>query len=141
MGNSLLAAHPIRAQLTNNLELIRAGQPYRVRGGKGRAEATERGLLTGNGPDAKVKERGTCVYLRGLPGTTLSHHLAQVFESYGLRVTTENEHPIRQIYRKTPTSRFLVRLSTTASAHRLVRDFHMTERFGPGYIVRAQVVY
>jgi len=141
MGNSRLAAHPLRAQLTSDQNIVKAGQPYRARGEKGRAEAVERGLLTGNGPDARVKERGTCVYLSGLPGTTLSYDLRQVFDSYGLRVTAEDEHPVRHIYRKTPTSRFLVRLSTVAGAHRLVRDFHMTERFGTGYIVRAQVVY
>ncbi|KAG8722398.1 hypothetical protein FRC08_002879 [Ceratobasidium sp. 394] len=99
MQNSRLAAHPLRAHLTTEENIVRAGQPYRVRGEKGRAEAVERGILTGNGPDARVKERGTCVYLWGLPGTTVSYDLRQIFESYGLRVTAEAEHPVRQIYR------------------------------------------
>ncbi|QRW00288.1 hypothetical protein RhiJN_28306 [Ceratobasidium sp. AG-Ba] len=141
LQSSRLAAHPLRARITKEIDIIRAGQPFRARGEKGRVEATERGLLTGNGPDARVKERGTSVYLWGLPGTTYSHDLARVLEPYGLRVTAEDEYPVRQIHRKTPTARFLVRLSTTSGAHRLVRDFHMTERFGPGYTVRAQVIY
>jgi hypothetical protein len=99
LRDSLLAAHPLRAQVTSELDIIKAGQPYRARGEKGRAEAAERGLLTGNGPDAKVKERGTNVYLWGLPGTTLSYDLIRLFDSYGLRVTAEDEQPVRQIYR------------------------------------------
>jgi RNA recognition motif-containing protein len=99
MRESVLAAHPIRAQVTSDLDIIKAGQPFRARGEKGRAEAAERGLLTGNGPDAKVKERGTNVYLWGLPGTTLSYDLIRLFDSYGLRVTAEDEQPVRQIFR------------------------------------------
>lgn len=141
LRGSKLAGHELRAQKTDEQNLIDAGQPSRSRGQKGRAEASERGLVDGHGPDAKLKERGTNVYLWGLPGRMFAPELVKLFDSYGLRVTAEETRPIQKIERKSPTSRFLVRLTTVSGAHRLVRDFHMTEKFGAGYLVHAQVVY
>ena len=79
--------------------MIRAGFPARARGEKGRAEAAERGLVSGNGPDAKLKERGSNVYVWGLPGTVTAPGLAKIFDSYGLKETSEERLPVRKIVR------------------------------------------
>lgn len=47
----------------------------RVRGRKGREEATERGVLTGTGPDANVLQPGKNVVIYGLPGRLTSDGL------------------------------------------------------------------
>lgn len=99
LGTSVVAAHRIRAQLTEEADMLRAGFPPRTRGEKGRAEAVERGLISGNGPDAKLKERGSNVYIWGLPGTITASDLAKIFDSYGLKVTAEERLAVRKIFR------------------------------------------
>lgn len=42
--------------------------PRRTRGAQGRAEAAERGLITGDGPRGGVKNTGKNVVIWGLPG-------------------------------------------------------------------------
>ncbi|KAF8710680.1 hypothetical protein RHS03_02153, partial [Rhizoctonia solani] len=141
LRGSVIAGYTIRAQKTDEQNLVNAGLPPRTRGPRGRAQAQERGLASGNGPDAKLIKRQKNVYMWGLPGRMLEPELAKIFEPYGLRVTDEEPRSIQKLERKAPTSRFVVRLMTTAGAHRLVRDFHMTEKFGAGYLVHARVVY
>ncbi|CAE6433245.1 unnamed protein product [Rhizoctonia solani] len=141
LRDSVIAGHTIRAQKTDEQNLVDAGLPPRTRGFRGRAEAQERGLASGNGPDAKLINRQKNVYMWGLPGRTLGPELVKLLDPYGLRVTAEEPRPIQKLERKAPTSRFVVRLTTIAGAHRLVRDFHMTEKFGAGYLVHARVVY
>ncbi|CAE6515384.1 unnamed protein product [Rhizoctonia solani] len=141
LRDSVIAGYTIRAQKTDEQNLVDAGLPPRTRGPRGRAEAQERGLASGNGPDAKLINRQKNVYMWGLPGRILGPELVKLLDPYELRVTAEEPRPIQKLERKAPTSRFVVRLTTIAGAHRLVRDFHMTEKFGAGYLVHARVVY
>jgi RNA recognition motif-containing protein len=99
LRGSTLAGHAIRAQKTDEQQVIDAGLPARTRGPKGRAEALERGLTNGYGPDAKLRERGNNVYLWGLPGTTLAPELTKLFDSYGLRVTVEEPQAVQKLER------------------------------------------
>lgn len=99
LNSSTLAGHTLWAYMTNEQNLINAGHPPRTRGPKGRAEAQERGLMNGHGPDAKLRERGNNVHLWGLPGTMLAPELTKLFDPYGLRVTTEEPQPVQKVER------------------------------------------
>ncbi|CAE6528558.1 unnamed protein product [Rhizoctonia solani] len=99
LRDSVIAGHTIRAQKTDEQNLVDAGLPPRTRGPRGRAEAQERGLTSGNGPDAKLINRQKNVYMWGLPGRTLGPELTKLFDPYGLRVTAEEPRPIQKLER------------------------------------------
>jgi RNA recognition motif-containing protein len=99
LRNSVIAGHTIRAQKTDEQNLVNAGLPPRTRGPRGRAQAQERGLASGNGPDAKLINRQKNVYMWGLPGRVLGPELVKLFEPYGLRVTDEEPRSIQKLER------------------------------------------
>ncbi|CAE6425998.1 unnamed protein product [Rhizoctonia solani] len=99
LRGSVIAGHTIRAQKTDEQNLVNAGLPPRTRGPRGRAEAQERGLASGNGPDAKLINRQKNVYMWGLPGRTLGSELTKLFDPYELRVTAEEPRAIQKLER------------------------------------------
>lgn len=141
----------------------------RTRGVKGRLEAAERGLYTGNGPNG-MSGRGKGVVLYGLPGKLTPGGLHTYLRNFKLASAEAGQHEIVKLdtpcvsklylasplltgcpvlfcrnIRLTLKSRFYVRLNSVAEAHRLVRELHMTffERniYENKYPLRAQVVY
>ncbi|KZS99256.1 hypothetical protein SISNIDRAFT_480819 [Sistotremastrum niveocremeum HHB9708] len=117
----------------------------RTRGAKGRQEAIQRGLITGDGPDAGIAERGKSVVIWGLPPRVRLDKLREFLNNGRL-----SSEPTLAVVDPPPdgyssTSRVLVQTKSISDAHRLVRDFHRTfytpETFGEAYEIRAQVVY
>ncbi|KAF8590591.1 hypothetical protein K439DRAFT_1627841 [Ramaria rubella] len=121
--------------------------PGRTRGADGRREAMNRGILTGNGPDAGVRDRGKSVVIWGLPGKLTSEGLREHLKEVRLAGSADIKEDIVKIEpdgRPSYTSRHYVRTLSISEAHRLVRHFHMTpySRGGPvEYMMRARVVY
>ncbi|OBZ75045.1 hypothetical protein A0H81_04246 [Grifola frondosa] len=58
--------------------------PPRNRGAEGRAEAAERGLITGNGPDAGVTNGGRNVVMWGLPSRITQENVRDMLKSFKL---------------------------------------------------------
>lgn len=72
-------------------------RPGRSRGVQGRAEAMNRGVLDGNGPDAGVTERGKNVVVWGLPGKLTTDQLRQYLKSSRLGNTQGGKEEILKI--------------------------------------------
>ncbi|EPT06196.1 hypothetical protein FOMPIDRAFT_1034132 [Fomitopsis schrenkii] len=121
----------------------------RTRGVKGRLEAAERGLFTGNGPNGMSTGQGKGVVIYGLPGKLTPGGLRTYLRNFKLASAEAGQQEIVKLEtpnkRLTLKSRYYVRLSSVAEAHRLVRELHMTffERniYENKYPIRAQVVY
>ncbi|KAF9466362.1 hypothetical protein BDZ94DRAFT_1280997 [Collybia nuda] len=123
--------------------------PSRMRGVKGRAEASERGIVTGNGPHAGITNCERHVVIKGLPGRISLQTLENTLRSYQLAETRGGRPRIVKVPLPkdvfTMYSRFLVTLKSEAEAHRLVRDLHYTyfdqKTFGTKHRLFARVVY
>lgn len=63
------------------------GIPVRGRGAKGRGEATERGVLTGDGPRAGLLSSGKNVVIWGLPGKLTNEGLKGFLQNFKLAGT------------------------------------------------------
>ncbi|KAF8162936.1 hypothetical protein B0H34DRAFT_693481 [Crassisporium funariophilum] len=117
--------------------------PQRHRGVKGRADATNRGML-GSGPSAGFVS-GKTVTLYGLPGKALKRdvsRMVQGFELAGTEETSVLQAPIPE--RKfSMYSRFVVLLASESEAERLVRKLHLTPYKGieSAPIVHAEIIH
>jgi hypothetical protein len=88
-----MAGFPLDVVLTGSLDNI----PGRSRGAKGRENAMNRGVITGNGPDAGVRERGKNVVVWGLPGRLTPEDLREYLKGFRLAGSTSGEHDIIKI--------------------------------------------
>ncbi|KAI0928481.1 hypothetical protein AcW1_005717 [Taiwanofungus camphoratus] len=123
---------------------------HRVRGVKGRLEAAERGLITGNGPAGGVKDSARGVVIWGLPGKMTPDSLKDYLKNFKLAGLEAGKVPIIKLEvadapKFALRSRHYVCLASVSEAHRLVRKLHMTfyrpEVHGERYSLRAHVVY
>ncbi|KAI0331126.1 hypothetical protein GY45DRAFT_1322836 [Cubamyces sp. BRFM 1775] len=132
----------VRARASNTLPEL-----PRSRGTKGLLEAGQRGAITGNGPSGGVTGSGRNVVLYGLPGRMVPVMLADSLRKFKLAGSEFGREAIVKLEQQgaTSTSRFLVRASSVAEAHRLVRAFHMRpwrpDLNGDKYMARAFVVW
>lgn len=85
-----MAGFPLDVAITHSLDDI----PGRSRGAKGREDAMKRGVITGNGPDAGVRERGKNVVLWGLPGKLASEALREHLKKFRLAGSASGEEDI-----------------------------------------------
>ncbi|KII88588.1 hypothetical protein PLICRDRAFT_110952, partial [Plicaturopsis crispa FD-325 SS-3] len=144
LQNASVSSIPITAQSAPSPN---DAPPTRTRGAKGRAEAVQRSIITGNGPNGGIWGNEKCVVMWGLPGKleadALKKHLADftlASSEGGQREVIRLDGAYFSLY-----SRHLVRLESVAEAHRLVRQKHMTyyerEEKGEKYLIHARVVY
>jgi len=126
------------------------GIPVRGRGQRGRGEATERGVLTGNGPRAGLLSAGKNVVIWGLPGKLTNEALKGYLQNFKLAGTEGGRKEFMRIEPSSPSafsrgSKHLIRMSSEAEAHRMVRSLHMTyfepEVHKRKYLIRASVIY
>ncbi|KAK7693396.1 hypothetical protein QCA50_002964 [Cerrena zonata] len=142
LGGSRIEAELVRPHDFNS------GGFTRTRGIKGRAEAAERGLFDGTGPNAGLTRNGANVLITGLPGkstvdiirTFVRSYKPAGFEDKGDVIKVELPH-----MRMAVTASFVVRLASVSEAHRLVRNLHMvyyrSDLFHEKYPLRAHVIY
>ncbi|KAI0797931.1 hypothetical protein C8Q75DRAFT_801839 [Abortiporus biennis] len=121
----------------------------RSRGVKGRAEAAERGLVTGEGLGAGVASCGKSVVVYGLPGKMTVDAMKAFLKIFNLAETDNGEQSVVKI-EPTPgvftlISKFLVRAANESEAQRIVRKVHNTlfqsDIWGDKYQVKARVLY
>ncbi|KAI8998580.1 hypothetical protein BD414DRAFT_512189 [Trametes punicea] len=120
----------------------------RSRGIKGRLEAAQRGIITGNGPSGGVTSSGRNVVLYGLPAKVIPAVLVEALRSFKLAGTEFGKEVVVKLETQnqvTTSSRFLVRMSSISEAYRLVRTFHMQlwrpDLHGDKFLLRAFVVW
>ncbi|CAL1704483.1 unnamed protein product [Somion occarium] len=123
-------------------------QPGRTRGARGKAQAVERGLFLGDGPDAGLTRAGTNVLLTGLPGKSTADIIKQYVRTFKLAGYEDKGDVIKvdlPVSRMAVTASFVVRLASMSEAHRLVRRLHMTfyrsDLFFEKYPLKAHVIY
>ncbi|KAG2367472.1 hypothetical protein BDR07DRAFT_1350959 [Suillus spraguei] len=106
---------------------------------------TQRKIFSGNGPHGGISSRMKHVVIWGLPGQIPGEVVENYLRDFRLdniddMVFTYSTANMSSFY-----SRYLVRPTSTAEAHRLVRQLHMSyfqpERWGRRYQLRARVVY
>lgn len=163
-GNTLGGSR-IEAKLVRSTEVSSTGS--RTRGIKGKAEAAERGLFDGRGPNAGLTRNATNVVISGLPGKSTSDIIKGLVKPYKLAgyedkgdiikvdlyvvsltppfFGTDLRNTYSPVQKMAVTSSFVIRLATVSEAHRLVRDLHMTlyrpDLFLEKYPVKAHVIY
>jgi len=120
--------------------------PARVRGQKGREEAAQRAIVTGNGSRGGIWDNGKSVVICGMPNKMSVDGVRKFLKNYKLaggQGEVVKMDPIQKSF--TPFSRIFVRLTSQSEAYRLVRNIHMTY-FEPGawddkYLIRARIIY
>jgi len=146
LQKSHISTFPIKAMSSsppNN------GPPSRMRGAKGRTEAVNRGIITGNGPHGGMLNPSRNVVIWGLPGRLTRAQLRDFLKDCNVPDTDESRMEIVKLHRTDDSfsifSRHLVRLQSMALAHHLVRLLHMTYfeegKWGRQYQIRARVIY
>ncbi|KAG5647204.1 hypothetical protein DXG03_001163 [Asterophora parasitica] len=117
----------------------------RSRGNKGRAQAAERGAITGNGLHGHFPNAHRNVVMWGLPGRLEPKDLENALHDFKLAKSQKGEMTIVKVAiphdRFSMFSRFLVTMSSVSEARRLVRQFHMTSWAGGKQLIRAQVLH
>jgi hypothetical protein len=142
----------------------------RSRGLKGRGEASERSIVSGNGSQGGITDVGRSVLLSGLPGKISTSAVRRYLKDYNLMggqaevvkleswVSSSSFDVLSCPFTLVPspshfhrssksalTSRVLVRLSSASEAFRLLRNLHMTnyepEVWKDRYIIRARLIY
>ncbi|KAI9510242.1 hypothetical protein F5148DRAFT_1338351, partial [Russula earlei] len=117
----------------------------RSRGIKGREEASERSIVTGNGSQGGITDGGRSVLLSGLPGKISPGVVRRVLKNYKLMGGEAEVVKLEADVKGAMTSRVLVRLSSASEAFRLVRDLHMTNYeprvWQDKYIIRARLIH
>ncbi|KAG2349677.1 hypothetical protein BDR05DRAFT_923325 [Suillus weaverae] len=109
------------------------------RSGHGRLDrtGTQRKVFSGNGPHGGISSRMKHVVIWGLPGKISEEAVENYLREHDFTYSATNTFSLY--------SRYLVRPTSTAEAHRLVRQLHMTyyepEHWGRRYQLRARVVY
>jgi len=111
---------------------------------EGRGDAVSRGVAFGDGPDAGLSDRGMNVLMTGFPGKIGEHKIQKIYlEHFDLRKNVESVIKLHEDH--VLTSRFLVRASSVAEAHRIVRERHLLpyrpQEHGTKYVIRARVIY
>jgi len=116
-----IGAARISANAHNGSSLL-----VRMRGFKGRAQAAERGVLSGNGPSAGLSAGSMNVTLSGFPNWVSVAYVKQFLKSYRLAGTTDGQKEVVKLdaVTKESSARFLIRLVSSSEAHRLVRKVH-----------------
>ncbi|GLB35418.1 hypothetical protein LshimejAT787_0209830 [Lyophyllum shimeji] len=133
---------PIKAQAVDFQE---GGLP-RTRGSKGRAEASARGAIQGNGPRGNFPNTERNVVIWGLPGKLDPQELEEKLRDFKLARTQKGHATIVKLDipedRFTMFSRFVVTMASVSEARRLVRQLHMTEwpNAKKKALIRAQVL-
>ncbi|GJE86928.1 RNA recognition motif domain-containing protein [Phanerochaete sordida] len=148
LHGSIIAGHEVTATSIADDDSEEMLQP-RARGVKGRVQAAERGVTTGDGPAGGTKSGGSNVVLYGLPGRMTPEAAWYYLSGFKLAGATARDKDIIKLpsasEKATLTSKFQVRLASSAEAHRLVRKLHETyyepEIFDMRYRVRARVIY
>ncbi|KAI0005958.1 hypothetical protein BJV74DRAFT_8130 [Russula compacta] len=117
----------------------------RSRGLKGREEASERSIVSGNGSQGGITDGRRSVLLSGLPGRISSDVVRRFLKNYKLMGGQAEVVKLEANLKGSLTSRVLVRLSSPSEAFKLLRNLHMTNYepgiWGDKYTIRAQVVY
>ncbi|EIN07428.1 hypothetical protein PUNSTDRAFT_114870 [Punctularia strigosozonata HHB-11173 SS5] len=121
-------------------------RPSRSRGVQGRAEAEERGVITGNGPNGGITGRGKTVALWGLPWKITSEQVKLNLKGFQFAASGDEVYKLDKAgIENHSQSRHIVRLASASEAHRLVRRLHLTywskEMYGTKFLVRARVIY
>ncbi|KAH9981369.1 hypothetical protein BGW80DRAFT_1454259 [Lactifluus volemus] len=116
----------------------------RSRGLKGREEASERSIVSGNGCQGGITDVGKSVLLSGLPGKITTDAVRWFLKNYKLMGGKAEVVKLDAKSRSSLTARILVRLSSTSEAFRLVRNLHMTnyepDTWEDKYTIRAQLI-
>lgn len=138
-----LCGIPVKAQA---IDFQEGGLP-RSRGSKGRAEASARGAIQGNGPRGNFPNTERNVVIWGLPGKLSTQELEDKLRGFTLARTQKGHATIVKLEppedRFTMFSRFVITMTSVSEARRLVRQLHMTEwpKTGKGKaLIRAQVL-
>jgi len=118
----------------------------RSRGLKGREEASERTIVSGNGIQGGITDVGRSVLLSGLPGRMSTDTVRRFLRNYKLMGGQAEVVKLEPNMKSSIlTSRVLVRLSSASEAFRLVRNVHMTnyepDTWEDKYTIRAQLIY
>ncbi|KAI9466131.1 hypothetical protein BJY52DRAFT_328106 [Lactarius psammicola] len=117
----------------------------RSRGLKGREEASERSVVTGNGTQGGITDGGRSVLLSGLPGRISAESVRRFLKDYKLMGGQAEVVKLETHTKTVMTSRVLVRLSSASEAFRLVRNVHMTkyepDTWEDKYNIRAQFIH
>lgn len=79
LRRSVLGGKTVRPKPLNQVS-----REFRGRGSKGLLEAGQRGIITGDGPDAGLSGGGKNVLICGLPGKTLPAQVADRLRNYKL---------------------------------------------------------
>ncbi|KAG1891227.1 hypothetical protein F4604DRAFT_400005 [Suillus subluteus] len=129
---------------------IRAVSAPTPRSGHGQLDrtGTQRKVFSGNGPHGGISSRMKHVVIWGLPGKISEEAVENYLRDFRLD-NVDGKNGAVKVELATNTfslySRYLVRPTSTAEAHRLVRQLHMTyyepEHWGRRYQLRARVVY
>lgn len=67
---------------TTSVPSLNDNTPIRSRGRRGRDEAMERGIITGDGPNAGITDRGKSVVIYGLPGKMTAESLRSYLKTF-----------------------------------------------------------
>lgn len=87
LSNTTIGGFPIQVGPVDEPRLHRT---LRTRGLKGRAEAAERGVVTGDGPAAGITQPGKNVIIYGLPPKTTPFGLKKYLNDFSLADSLEN---------------------------------------------------
>ncbi|KAI0748189.1 hypothetical protein C8Q80DRAFT_1170648 [Daedaleopsis nitida] len=142
LNGSVLGGKKVRSRTLHNVS-----REFRGRGSKGLLEAAQRGIVTGDGPDAGISGGGKNVLLCGLPLKTLPAQLADRLRNYKLAGLEQGRPVVIKLTEEKVTSstaRFLLRLESVSEAYRLTRTLHMhkwrPDLYGNSFTVRATVI-
>ncbi|ETW86007.1 hypothetical protein HETIRDRAFT_432539 [Heterobasidion irregulare TC 32-1] len=140
LRNASHMGFPITASRTP----VPIGPPPRSRGDRGRLEASQRGVISGDGYRAGITETGKSVVVWGMPGKMTTDTMRLFLRGYKLAPGEGQITKLDSIGTQL-TSRHFVRLNSMSEAYRLVRNVHMTFFeplvWGDRYIIRARVVH
>jgi len=146
LTDTTIASLPITAASSPPPERI----PLRGRGERGRMHAAERAIVFGNGPRAGMLSGGKNVVLWGFPGKLAATALQGYLQNFKLAGTEGGKKEFTRIQLSNPyqfsrVAKYLVRMSSEAEAHRMVRVLHMTyfepEVHNQKYLIRARIIY
>ncbi|KAG8920979.1 hypothetical protein FRC00_009287 [Tulasnella sp. 408] len=121
----------------------------RLRGQEGKSKLLDQGTLSGDGPAAGLpdSESGKNVVLSGLPGKLYASSLKkELLGEFDLREDVTAVVKVSDLNVDSPLySRFVIRTSSIAEAHRLVRAVKMKPylegAWGNRYKIKARVIY
>ncbi|KAF9500990.1 hypothetical protein BDN71DRAFT_962957 [Pleurotus eryngii] len=118
----------------------------RQRGSKGRADAAQRGAITGDGPNGGVPNNGKNVVVWGLPPRIHSDIFRELLTGFKLAELDQGPDIMRvHSEEDLKVSKWLIHMKSESEAHRLVRRLHLRhfqpDRHGSEFVMRADIVY